>query len=327
MAAIGGCGGGDDGGSGGSNLFVLDAGNRAFGSMVNANPTAGTAVVDRIVVGPSTGLGTGSGTPTLLPDLALDAAGDRLYVAARGSVLVWDNAGLADGDQPRSRIIFNSTISDPTARQVDFFKLFIDTANNRLYAAEPTGDVQVYNGASGLAGSPVPNRSIKPNIGAAVFSTFGVEVDLTRDRLYVGMVPSGGFPIIAVYENQSTIAPTPGTAVAPDRTLTFPNAGSFYLDSVNDRLYVAASNVINVYDSASTLATGTPPLNRSFQLGFNPTQKHIFVDVPNNRLYGVSDNTVFIIPNASTANGLGVVGTVIQVQTAGSQFSAVATKP
>jgi hypothetical protein len=67
--------------------------------------------------------------------------------------------------------------------------------------------------------------------------------------------------------------------------------------------------------------------NRSFQLGAAFTSKYIFVDVPNNRLYAVSENFVFIIPNASTANDPGVVGTVVQVQSTGNLFSAVAVKP
>jgi hypothetical protein len=150
-------------------------------------------------------------------------------------------------------------------------------------------------------------------------------VDRTRNQLYVGVAPSESR--IIVFNNANTVDTTGGPPLAPNRTLTFTSGlGSFFLDDVNDRLYVAQFNgTILVFDNASMLTTGTPSFSRTFTLG--NTQKYIFVDTTNDRLYGVSENVVFIIPNASTANGLGVTGTVLQVQTTGSLFSAVAAKP
>jgi hypothetical protein len=331
LSGLAACGGGGGGGPSGtsSKAFVVDSGNCAIGSMINPNPSPGTLAIDRIISGPSTGLGTCGGTPSVstLPSLALDPAGDRIYVATQLSVLQWENAGLVTGNVPRTRTFTSTVTEGMTTRGVNFHSLFLDTTNNRLYAAEANnGHVQVYNGARTLSGAVTPSRSIATDLGTAccVF-TFGVAVDLARDMLYVGVVPSDSR--IAVFHNQASINVPAGTAVTPDRVLNIVGgASSFYLDTVNDRLYVAITNgPIRVYDNASTLTSGTPSFNRTFTLG--NTQKYIFVDVANNRLYGVSENLVFIIPNASTADGLGVTGTVLQVQSAGSLFSAVAVKP
>jgi hypothetical protein len=56
--------------------------------------------------------------------------------------------------------------------------------------------------------------------------------------------------------------------VAPARTLSFAfGVSGIFIDAINDRLFVAdtAGNTINVYDNASTRATGTPAASRSIQ--------------------------------------------------------------
>lgn len=329
MLGLAGCGGGGGGGPSGtsSKMFVVDSGNCAIGSMIDSNPTPGTFTVDRIIQGPATDLGACGGTPSVstLPGFALDPVADRMWVATQLSVLIWDNAGLVSGNTRWTRKM-TSTVNEGGLRGINFWSLFHDRTNNRLYAAEPRGDVHVYNGAATLSGSVTPNRSIKPDLGTEeVFFNFGVAVDLARDLLYVGVVPSDSR--IIVYENQSSISVSPGTAVTPNRILNIAGgASSFYLDAANDRLYVAITGgPIRVYDNASGLTTGTPQHDRTFTLG--DTQKYIFVDPGSNRLYGVSENLVYIIPNASTAHGPSVTGTVITVQTSGSLFSAVAVKP
>jgi hypothetical protein len=327
LSGLAACGGGGGGGPSGtsSKAFVLDAGNHAVGSMIDPNPSPGTFAIDRIISGPSTGLGTGTFSPvTTLPSLALDAAGDRIYVATQNSVLQWENAGLVNGNVPRTRVITSQVTRGTTVFAVNFFNLFIDTINNRLYAAEPTGDVHVYNGARTLSGLVPPTRTITPDLGtASIVTTFGVAVDVARDMLYVGVDPGGSR--IIVFDDQESLNTTGGPPRAPDRTLLVTDVRSFYLDTVNDRLYTAQSfGIIRVFDGASAL-NGAVVANRTFTLG--NTQKYIFVDTANDRLYGVSENVVFIVPNASTADGPGVMGTFLQVQTTGSSFSAVAVKP
>jgi hypothetical protein len=325
LSGLAACGGGGGGGPSGtsSKAFVLDAGNHAVGSMIDPNPSPGILAVDRIINGPSTGLGTGTFSPvTTLPSLALDAAGDRIYVATQSSVLQWENAGLVNGNVPRTRIITSQVTRGGTPFAVNFFSLFIDTINNRLYAAEPNGDVHVYNGARTASGSVPPSRTITPNVTTSF--SFGVAVDVARDVLYLGVAPSGSS--ILVFENQASLPTTPGTPQAPTRALTFALAvGSFYLDAVNDRLYVAQFNgPILVFNGASTLTSTASP-TRTITL--DTTQKYIFVDTTNDRLYAAGGNRVFIVNNASTANDPGVTATLVTVQTTGSMFSAVAVKP
>jgi len=324
---VAGCGGSSVGGPSAppppSKLFVADAANRAIGSLIDPNPAPGTLAVDRIVAGPSTGLGTPGGTPSVasIPSIALDAAGDRLYVAVQGSALVFDHIGTVNGDVPRSR----SLQSVVNAHVVNFFGLHI-TAADTLYAVEPTGEVRVFNNASTLDGAVAPDRTITPNIGAAINSTFGVVVDAGQDMLYVGVAPSSSS--IVVFNNAATANAT----LAPDRTLNFSAAvGSFCLDQDRDILYVAQSDGrIVSFDNASALATGTPTPNRTMTLTtITTSSKQLFVtvDTDNNRLYAVNGTTVFIVSGASIADDAMLGATQLTVSPASTLLSAVAVRP
>jgi hypothetical protein len=333
LIGLSGCGGGGDGaGLPGptSKVFVADSGNRAIGSVIDPNPPPGTAVVDRIIIGPGTGLGMAAGGSHIgaIPSLALDPAADRLYVATdRNVVLVFDNAGHLDGDVVRSREISGRVTRGTNVVGVLIRNIFLDTLNNRLYATDsPTGEVHVFEGASTLNGEVPVTRTIKPDVGVpCCVTTFGVAVDAARNMLYVGVVTAPSNSRIIVFDNASTIDTGTGTSLAPNRTLTFGEASSFFLDAMNNRLYVAlAGGGIHVFDNASSLTAGATA-DRSFQLGNTP--KYIFVDPANNRLYGVSENLVFIVNNLTAVNGPGQLATVIAVQTTGSLFSAVAVKP
>jgi len=323
---LAGCGGG--GGGGGddrpsSKVFVADSFNRAIGSMINANPVSGIYPIDRFINGPATGLDTASGSLSSRYDLALDAASDRLYVATGASVRVWDNAGFANGNQPPSRVITSQVTRGGSVFPVDFSNLFIDTANNRLYAAELNGEVHVYNNASSASGLLAPSRSITPDVGSStIVSTFGVAVDLARDMLYVGV--DTGSARILVFHNQSSLNTSGGSPRAPDRTILVTDVRSLYLDAAGNRLYTAqTSGIIRIFDGASTLNGGVVA-NRTFTLG--TSEPDIFVDTVNDRLYCVGGNLVFIVPNASTASGA-VTATVVAVQLNTAFFSAIAVKP
>jgi hypothetical protein len=308
-----------------SKVFVADAANRAIGSLIDPNPAPGSVTVDRVVAGPSTGLGSPGGTPSTssIPSIALDAAGDRLFVSIQSTVYVFDNASGATGNVPFSR----SLQSVVGGHVVDFFGLHI-AANDVLYAVEPSGEVRAFNNASTLNGSVTPARTIVPNIGTAIASTFGVALDSVRNLLYVGVAPSSSS--IVVFNNAATANGT----LAPNRTLTFALAvGSFFLDDSRDILYVAQDNgQILVFDNASALATGTPTANRTLTLPVPTTstaskQLFIFVDVTNNRLYAVNGTTGFIVSGASIADDGMLASTQINVTSASTLFSAVAVAP
>ena len=338
LTACGGGGGGDGGGGGGaatptpasgggatptpgSKLFVSDGGNHVIASLSNSNPAPGTTfAIDRIIGGPATGFGSGgTPSPSAIPSMALDVAADQLYVSTQTTVGVFNQASFAAGNVAPARTF--------TSAGVNFFGLSLDTANNRLYVADINGSVQVFDNPSGLSGPVTPSRTIQINLGATISGSFGIAVDTTTDKLFVGVLGSG-FTHILVFNSQSTLT----GSRAPDQTLSFSTAPtSFYLDSVHNRLYVAVfGGDIQVFDNANSLTTGTGPLTpaRTIPLSTASTNdKFIFVDTVNDRLYAVGTNLFFIVPNASLVNGAGIPVTQGTLQDPNARFSAVVAKP
>lgn len=336
------CGGGGGGGSSapppGSKLFITDGGNHAIASIINAAPTINsTFTIDRTVAGSATGLGTPGGTPSVssIPSIALDAASDRLFVATQTSVVSFDSISAGNGNIQFSRIL--------QSPGVNFFNLALDAAGDRLYTVDTLGVVHVFNSASTRTGSVAVDRTITPDLaGATAVTTFGIAVDTTsRNLLYVGMGLAGATSIF-VYNNASTVSTT-ATTKAPDQNLNFTlGIGSFYLDTVHDRLYASQfDGKVLVFDNASQLTTGTPTPTRTIDLtgGLAQIQFYIFVDTSRDKLYAVGNEAsgttsdLLIIDNASTANdvppngpqasdGLGV-----QVTGTNIRLSAVAVKP
>ncbi len=322
-------GGGGGGGAGSptpsSKLFVADGGNRAVGSQINSNPGAGTFSVDRIIQGPNTGLGAGTSDFLSLPSLAVDAAANRLFVAVQSNgTMVFDQAGFVTGNAAPSRRIVASVNRSGVLAFVNFWKLSLDKPRDVLYNADNFGEVQAFHNASTLNGTSLtPNRIIQVDLGGpALNSTFGIGVDSTNDRLYVGFNAS----TIAVFNGASGLNTGLDVKQRPDRTFTFfGTARSFYLDAVNDRLYIAITNGdIQVLDNASTLTAGPLTATRTINLGGSGW--FIFVETTGDRLYAVANNQIVIVQNASLANGA-VGGTIITVVSPGSQFGAVAVQP
>jgi len=338
LLALASCGGGGGGGSSApaappGKVFIVDAVNRAIGSMSNPNPGAGTFAVERVISGASTGLGAPCGictpSPSTLPSIALDAAADRLYVATQQNTRVFDQISTANGNVSSRSISANS---------VQFLNIAIDPASNTLYTVGSSGVVNIFNSAHILNGSTTPSRTITPDFTAfpPIVGTFSIAVDTTsRNLLYVGVYFNGQTNIV-VFNNASTADTTGGTPLAPSQTLSFSTGpGAFYLDTVHDRLYTAQFNgPIFVFDSASTLTTGPQSPNRTISLpvvqtSFSDSQLFIFVDTTNDRLYAVNGSTGFIRNGASTAADPINTYTQFAVTAASPStvFSAVAVKP
>ena len=351
LLAVAGCGGGGGGGSSapppGSKLFITDGGNHALLSIINADPTPGSNfTIDRVVQGSSTGLGAVSGTPSTssIPSIALDAANDRLFAATQGSVVIFDNAGMANGNAPYSRLMSATVDTGGGPRGVNFYGLYLDTldtANNILYTVDPAGEVHVFNNASTRSGATIPDRTITPNLGATVVvTTFGIAVDKIRNMLYVGIAPSGASPFIIVFTGASTANTNtmPNNSRLPNRTITLAGAGAFHLDEANDRLYVSRfDGFVWVFDNASGLS-GTPPSqSRTIDLaGGVQIQFYIFVDTSRNKLYAVANDTansrgvLEIVGNAGTADepNVSVLTAFIRAtNNTNIRLSAVAVKP
>ncbi len=334
LIALTSCGGGGGGSSAppGSKLFIVDAGNHAILSFIDPLHPPG---IDRVVTGSSTGLGLGVGSVFSIPSIALDATGDRFYAATQGNTFIFDSIGTADGNVPYSRLMSATVNTGGMNHVVNFFRIDLDKLNNILYTVDFAGEVHVFNNAS-TGGGSTPNRTIVPDLGTATVSgTFGIAIDVSRKMLYVGVDLPGPAYSIIVFNNADTANATT-TPLAPNRTLNFAQSvGSFFLDTAQDRLYVAQFNgVVLVFDSASTLATGTTPSpNRTITL-LDPTQYFIFVDLTRDKLYAVanpsSGNNFLIVDNASTSNDAGPVfpnGLVFSITAPNIQLSAVAVKP
>ena len=330
LAACGGGGGGDSGGAPapqGSKLFVSDGGNHAIGSQINANPGAGTSTVDRIISGPATGLGSGgTPSPSTIPSIALDISADQLYAATQTRLLVFNQASFAAGNVAPARTIISSVVKNTVLSGVNFFQLFLDTGNNRLYVAEPDGFVHAFDNASGLTGAVAPSRSIQTDLGgSATFQSIGIAVDTAANNLFVGLAGSG-FTNILIFNTQSGKS----GLTPPDQTLSFSTAPtSFYLDRGNNRLYVAVfGGNIQVFNNANSLTTGTPAVARLIPLStVSTSSKFIFLDTTNDRLYAVANNQVFIVQSASTVKGVPFTVTQVTLSDANARFSSVIAKP
>ncbi len=346
LLAVASCGGGGGGGSStpplpGSKLFISDGGNHAIASMINPTPTVGSnPSIDRVVEGPSTGLGAVGGTPTIssIPSIALDAANDRLFAATQLNAVVFDNIGTADGNVPFSRRISASVDTGGGSHSVNFYGLYLDTTNNILYTVDPAGEVHVFNNASTRNGATTPDRTVTPNLGTTIVVTaFGIAVDKTRNMLYVGIAPQNALAFMIVFNGASTVNTNtmPNNSLVPDRTIALGGAGAFYLDEAGDRLYVAQFNgPFLVFNNAHAL-TGTPTPDRTITVMGNTTQNFIFVDTSRDKLYAVSNalsgigSALLIVDNASTTSDalMNVNGIAVAITGANIRLSAVAVKP
>ena len=343
LLALASCGGGGGGSSGpaGSKLFITDGGNHAIVSIINAAPTVGsTFTIDRVVNGPATGLGSGVGDIFSIPSVALESAADRLYVATQGNTFIFDGISQASGNAAPTRTMAATINTGSGNRGVNFFRISLDAVNSRLYTVDFSGEVHVFNNPTTPTGATTVVRIINPDLGpTTILSTFGLAIDAGKNMLYLGAVFSGsGSSNIIVFNNADTAGtpPTMITPLAPNRTLSFAQGvGSFFLDTVNDRLYVSQSNgVVLVFDGASLLASGTPTPSRTIDM-LNGIQNYIFVDRSRNKLYAVANDPVVsnnravlnIIDNASTANEPNVTGISVFVTANNIEFSAVAVAP
>ena len=299
-------------------LFIGDPTNATIGSTSNLNPSPGTLVFERNLVGANTQLDTN------LFDFALDAANDRLYVADLRSILVFNNASTLVGNAAPSRTV--STI--PGLFGAFNGGLSLDAARNILYAATnflgATQNVQVFDNAS-MASATTASRTITFSIR----SIGDIAIDPTRNILYVYGTDPTGFSELLVFDNASTLS----GAVTPNRIVSFPDSGGtgpigIFNDAANDRLYVPRSGgTIAVFNGASMVSgnvTTTALPARSITLPIS-TFSVVLVDVPADRLYAVDASGMSVIASASTASG---TPTTVRVTAPGSStFHAIALKP
>ncbi|HWZ45855.1 MAG TPA: beta-propeller fold lactonase family protein, partial [Candidatus Saccharimonadales bacterium] len=218
----------------------------------------------------------------------------KLYVTNEDSnqVLRFDGVLTATGNLTPAATISNSAqISAPQY-------LAIDAVNNRLYVAT-SGAVLVYDQASTKNGSVNADRTI-----GGLTAPQDLALDRGHDLLYVA--DSG---TVRVFSGASSANGSP----APARTIVPQVAGSgivvsaIFLDTVNDRLYIADSlnAAVDIYDGANTL-NGNVNANRSLSGPSTGLARPEGVQVDAiGRLIVANNNppSITIYPNAATVTG------------------------
>jgi hypothetical protein len=327
---LSGCGGGgavgDAAPAGPSKLFVADSDNQAIGSLANSNPRPGTIVIDRVVIGPATRLGTS------LRGLDYDAEADRLFVLTddmeRQEILVFDNASEADGNVAPRRLAALPGSFDGSGSGA-LRALQFDAGRKLLYVVNASGQVSVFTNAD-TSIDVVASRQFIDKTVLTFFST-GMALDPGRDRIYLlgswtdptlpGMPSLPPMTFINRFDNASTRS---GEVMA-DRSAsmdgqTFRWAG-LALDRTRDKLYAGINGGISVFDDAS----GALTTSRRIVLAGGANQYKLAVDSVHDRLYAIDSEHLFVIPNASTATGT-ITATALFAPDAGI-LTAVAVTP
>ncbi len=177
------------------------------------------------------------------------------------------------------------------------------SAPSRLYVTDiHVPSISAFNNAGSVNGNAFPDMVIS---GGPLATPWRPQLDKAADRLYVSSEADEVF----VFNNAST---SNGTA-APARTIvgaltTFNNPTGMWLDTANDRLYIAnfiGSSVL-VFNNASTINGNVAPdrtisgANTTFQ---NPID--VWVDTARDILYVYDKSALSVLAfdNASTVNG------------------------
>jgi uncharacterized protein YjdB len=199
----------------------------------------------------------------------LDQANDRLYVASYADggtnslISVFNSASTLNGTVAADRTISGAGVAS-------VWGIFLDTDNNRLYAAlagDPAdggsnSSIAVFNNASTVNGAATPTRTISATEMSPYLTT--VCVDTTRNILYA----TGYSGYIQKYLNADSIS----GAVTPDAAFSCTwSATGLFIDAAKDMLFVSEStgyvavpnSFVTAYDSASTLTETASP-NRTF---------------------------------------------------------------
>ena len=224
------------------------------------------------------------------------SAPSMLYVGnpSSPSILVFNNAGLINGNVFPDRTITSGALSWP-------WRMWLDKASDRLYIGNDNNTILVYNNASTINGAVIPSRTIT---GTLFTQSSGIWLDAVHDILYMADASSNA---LYAFNNASTINGT----VTPDRivwgTNTTLNGPRFlWLDALNDRMYVTnyGADSILVFTGASTMNGDVAP-GRAITGSTITSPAGIWLDTSSNRLYVVSSggDALLVLNNASTING------------------------
>jgi 6-phosphogluconolactonase (cycloisomerase 2 family) len=202
-------------------LYVANNGDISILIFDNISTKNGNIAPERAIFGSLTTLVS----PT---DLSLDKSRDLLYVADDTEVRVFSSASTANGNMPPAR-----TLSLTFAVSA----VFIDSANDRLYAADQLGNaIAVFDSASSLNGSVTANRTIQ---GAATHlnNPGSIQLDGSGRLIISNATPPG----ITIYNSAATAN---GNA-APAAEIAGSNTGM----STPDQIVVNTSGTGSLYNA------------------------------------------------------------------------------
>ena len=240
----------------------------------------------------STPTPTPGGSPSPTPTPAPGAPG-KLYVSDpnNNSILRFDGANTADANlQPIATIQGASTLINSPQH------IFVDGPSDTLYVANQ-GNVLAFASASTKTGDVAPDRNIN-GVATGLNAPVDVSFDDAKDLLYVADTRD-----VLVFNNGSTV--TGNTAFFHDIKVGF-IISALFLDSTNDRLYLAdsAANAIHVFDSASTL-NNTVAATRTISGGSTQLNQPtgIAVDAVGKLIVDNANGSIIIFVNAAAATG------------------------
>jgi len=225
-------------------IYIADWNNGVIAFDNSGSPT-GNAAPDRLISGAMPGFQRTCG-------VEIDNINNRLYIGGDHGLSIYDSANTVDGNIAPDRLVTGPLTLLSGGGEL---RPFLDKTNNRMYLADPNStQVLIFNNASTIDGDIAPDRVISGN-NTAFDYPWGISVDLTRNKLYIGDSTSDA---IFIFDDASTV----NGNIAPSRIISGPNTGlmnqevtEVYIDEKQDTIYAVlrTSGTILAWNNASTI--------------------------------------------------------------------------
>jgi len=225
-------------------LYVANNADSSILIFDNISTKTGNVAPERVI--------TGTATALLAPtDVSVDTTRDLLYVADGTQIEVLGSASTANGAATPLR-----TYTPGFAVSA----VFVDAANNRLYAADQVGNaIDVYDAATNLASGPISASRIITGANTHLGAPSGIQLD-GAGRL---VVSNGSAKSITIYNNAATTnGDIPPSAEIVGSSTTFSNPNQIFVDTRGTgTLYMADPGAakIQIYGSLSSTTGNVAP--------------------------------------------------------------------
>jgi hypothetical protein len=225
-------------------LYVANNGDSSILVFDSISTKTGDAAPERVI--------TGTATSLIAPtDVSLDATRNLLYVADDTQIEVFGSASTANGAAtPLKTFTPGFAVS----------AVFIDGANDRLYAADQVGNaIDIYDGASALASGNITASRTLTGANTHLGAPSGLQLD-GAGRL---IVSNGSAKSITIYNGAATVsANTPPSAEIVGSNTTFSVPNQIAVDTRGTgTLYIADPGAakIQIYGSLSSTNGNVAP--------------------------------------------------------------------